>query len=622
MTGSINSQNVLSIGPRSVERPADTGATLVAGIDGRAPALVDGGGLVSTAGSSWSVDWWIGADDRWHLAAREPSVRQRRIGHGPVIETALRVPSGDVIHTAYPVVLDGRTLTVIDIRNDSPVPVALALAVRPYPVVDPGPVDSVPGGGADRRPLRLELLDGGAISVDGVAAIRLPRRPNEAGANASGDLFDDVARGDDLHWSGPVVGPDANAVCLYPLPHGTSLRFAIASGPAGAAAVGGPDGLDTGGILDVSLDRLPDGESVARGWTAVIDRAARFEFPETGITALAAAARARLLLAAPGLPAAVVGAEPDAGLILRGLAVGGHRFECRPALEAFAESFPTALRHGAVSAAELLGGIGLAAELVGDVELGQRLLEPAAQLTHLVERSAGRRRASSNPAEARAGLARLVGLVGQDRAAADLLAGFVEPPLPDLAAITAMAERAAPARRWTEAAGTTPWPSVAGETGGGDGRVGADGGLDDSRVDGPDGGHASGHADSAAAAARFWIDARRLLIDERRSGVGSPAIDLLPGFPTAWRGGPLEVHHAPIAGCSVSFAIRWHGYRPALLWDIEPSAADGADGGNPARVTCSGLDPAWRADRWNGEALLAGSATDLPAAPAPGDSFL
>ncbi|MGB5756276.1 MAG: hypothetical protein WBM50_05125, partial [Acidimicrobiales bacterium] len=226
MTGSINSQNALSIGPRSVERPADTGATLVAGIDGRAPALIDGGGLVSTAGSSWSVDWWIGADDRWHLPAREPSVRQRRIGHGPVIETALRVPSGDVVHTAYPVVLDGRTITVIDIRNDSPVPVALALAVRPYPVVDPGPVDSDPGGGADRRPLRLELLDGWAISVDGVAAIRLPRRPNEAGAATTGDLFDDVARGDDLRWSGPVVGPDANAVCLYPLPHGTSLRFA------------------------------------------------------------------------------------------------------------------------------------------------------------------------------------------------------------------------------------------------------------------------------------------------------------------------------------------------------------------------------------------------------------
>ncbi len=585
VTGSTEHPNTLSIGPRSVERPADAGATLVAGIDGRSPALVDGGGLVSAAGQRWAIDWWIGADDRWHLPAREPSVRQRRVGHGPIIETALRVPSGDVIHTVHPVVLDGRTITVIDIRNDSPVPVALALAVRPYPAVEPVGIDAGPGG-PDRRPLRLELLDGTTISIDGVAMIRLPRRPNEAGASSTADLLDEVSQGGDLRWPTPVAGPAANAVCLYPLPHSTSLRFAVESGGAGATV--GTGGAAVGGIGDVALDRLPDGESAARGWTAVIDRAARFEFPEAGITALAAAARARLVLAASELPAAVAGCEPGAGAILEGLALGGHRFECVAGLEAFAESFPTGLGHGPVAAVELLAGIGLAAELTADTELAQRLLEPAAQLTHLVERSAGRGKASPDRTAARAGLARLVGLVGQDRAAADLLADHVPAPPADLAAITTMAERAAPAGRWTV--------------------------VDDNER------NLGSRVDSAVAAARFWNASRRLLLDERRSPAGPAAIDLLPGFPTAWRGGPVEVHRAPVAGCSVSFAIRWHGYRPALLWDIEPDEESGS--ADRLEVTCSGLDPTWRADGAQGETLLAGSGDGLPRAPAPGDSFL
>ena len=29
-------------------------------------------------GESWTLDWWIGADDRWRVPAREPAVRQRR----------------------------------------------------------------------------------------------------------------------------------------------------------------------------------------------------------------------------------------------------------------------------------------------------------------------------------------------------------------------------------------------------------------------------------------------------------------------------------------------------------------------------------------------------------------
>ena len=65
--------------------------------------------------------------------------------------------------------------------------------------------------------------------------------------------------------------------------------------------------------------------------------------------------------------------------------------------------------------------------------------------------------------------------------------------------------------------------------------------------------------------------------------------------PSAWFGQPLEVHHAPLTDGSVSFAVRWHGDRPALLWETTHTGV----------VRCPGLDPAWRSTGLKGEALLA-----------------
>ncbi|MGI9598003.1 MAG: hypothetical protein ACR2QK_17705, partial [Acidimicrobiales bacterium] len=136
-----------------------------------------------------------------------------------------------------------------------------------------------------------------------------------------------------------------------------------------------------------------------------------------------------------------------------------------------------------------------------------------------------------------------------------------------------------------------------------------------------------GGIDSPQQAARFWLAARRQLLAEGRPDEGSPdegrsVLELLPGFPTAWRGGPVEVHRAPILGWRISFAIRWHGYRPALLWDLECDQPEGWAERPPPILTCPGLDPGWRTTEAKGETLLAGTADQLPDAPAPGDSFL
>ncbi len=73
------------------------------------------------------LDWWVAADDRWHDPAIETTVRQSLVDGTPVIETRVRVPQGDVVQRVY-AVADHGGLTVIELENASPLPVAVALS--------------------------------------------------------------------------------------------------------------------------------------------------------------------------------------------------------------------------------------------------------------------------------------------------------------------------------------------------------------------------------------------------------------------------------------------------------------------------------------------------------------
>ncbi|HEX9258660.1 MAG TPA: hypothetical protein VF855_03925 [Acidimicrobiales bacterium] len=73
------------------------------------------------------LDWWVAADDRWHVPSVEPTVRQRRIDGAPVVETALRVPDGDAVQRVY-AVADGGGLVVVEVENRSPLPFAVAFS--------------------------------------------------------------------------------------------------------------------------------------------------------------------------------------------------------------------------------------------------------------------------------------------------------------------------------------------------------------------------------------------------------------------------------------------------------------------------------------------------------------
>ena len=56
---------------------------------------------------------------------------------------------------------------------------------------------------------------------------------------------------------------------------------------------------------------------------------------------------------------------------------------------------------------------------------------------------------------------------------------------------------------------------------------------------------------------------RHLMVEEFHDDVG-----LVPAMPVSWRGRAIEAHNLPVAAGRLSFGIRWHGPRPALLWDL------------------------------------------------------
>lgn len=94
-------------------------------LGGRWRATVTPAGCIEPWDGSATLDWRIAADDRWHVPADEPTVRQRRIDGAPVLETRIKVPSGDAVHRVW-CVADGGGLTIVEIENDSTMPFAVA----------------------------------------------------------------------------------------------------------------------------------------------------------------------------------------------------------------------------------------------------------------------------------------------------------------------------------------------------------------------------------------------------------------------------------------------------------------------------------------------------------------
>jgi hypothetical protein len=91
--------------------------------------------------------------------------------------------------------------------------------------------------------------------------------------------------------------------------------------------------------------------------------------------------------------------------------------------------------------------------------------------------------------------------------------------------------------------------------------------------------------------------ARLVAWTERRlAGPSDAGGDLLPGgLPRGWEGTNFEVYGLPTGPAStVSFAVRWHGARPAVLWE---------QAGTPVALKAPAVAPGWSTTEASGEAL-------------------
>jgi len=100
--------------------------------------------------------------------------------------------------------------------------------------------------------------------------------------------------------------------------------------------------------------------------------------------------------------------------------------------------------------------------------------------------------------------------------------------------------------------------------------------------------------DRLPEAVRTILGTRALLVDD-----GESSVDLLVNLPASWRGESLEVMNVPVSEGRLSFGVRWHGPRPALLWQID------TDSTLPFAITATSIDPEFRSNEPEGEVLLA-----------------
>jgi hypothetical protein len=505
-----------------------------------------------------------------------------------VVETRLRVPGGDVVHRCFAWAgPDGDPAIALEIVNETAAPLLLALSLRPAAAAARGTGAQVSAITADGR----RLLVNGAVAARWEGPARQVVMASDGRGDAMNRAMALAAAGDVSSSDVTVSGPDgrAEAVLLWPLIHRSTWR-GVLGGSDGDAAPRRPE---------------PDGSAVSRGWEAWVSRSLRLELPVgRSADALRAQQRFLRLLVPDGS-----GAPTDEALVVLALDQAGAHDEAASVLSKWinAPALPGGLRTGrsrrnwsiadarrTAATVWALAGHELLAPPDGSV-VGGEGAGVAAALERLF-RHRGLAQDAKDRAWIAAGLgagADLLRRLGEDvaapvatawaRTAGEEIAASSEDSTPELAALLRRlglgsgspppAERRADWEAMLAAASPTwCWPAKGW----------------------PDGGWPDGDWD--AAAARCWAAARSALVEE--GPWSEPAsLDLLPWWPDDWRRQNLEVIGLPTLHGRLSVALRWHGDRPALLWEVTP--------GGPLVITASGLDPSWRTEDRVGEALLA-----------------
>jgi hypothetical protein len=673
----------------------DRSWTMVGNLDSPWEAIVDRRGLVTPWFDGWSLDWWIGADDRWHLPSREVGVRQGLLDAAPVVETRLRVPGGDAVQRTYamrtparPGEPEGDELVIVEITNETSVPFAVALGVRPY---NPEGLSVIE---------RVELHDT-TISVDGRPAVLLPRAPSRVAASTfhDGDSARTVLDGD----AGERFPSDvrckagmAQAAVVYPLAHGATLRVGLPMVPVRRTRRRGL--ARRRARRSPSLPAaLPSAAQVASGWRSQTDRGMRLELPDPRLQEAVDANRRYLLLfhdgdeITPGPTTYHRFWFRDAAYMIGALDRYGFHDEAAQVLASYPErqrvdGFFFSQRHEWDANGCALWTMAHHWRLTRDRDLLQESLASIVRGLHWIERKrrTKRRRDPALEGLLPAGIsaehlgpfdffywddlwgiagmeagAEMLEALGEHDGAADARRGAAAFRADVLASMDLAAERlgtaaipAGPLRRIDAGAiGSLVACAPLGLLAADDARIAATADVVRDRfcqgpaffqgishtglgtyltlqlasveleagdrraldrldwlLDAatptwtwpeavhprlPGGCMGDGHHGWAAADMLSFV--RAMVVRETCDGLALASL-----VPEGWLGRGWEVHDAPTRWGRLSCAVRWHGERPALLWELVPH-----EGVGPVTITAPGLDPGWSSRELCGDALLA-----------------
>jgi hypothetical protein len=615
--------------------------------------------------AGWQVGWWVGAEDRWHLPEHEVAVRQRLVGEAPVVETAMRIPGGDALQRVFAVagVGDLGPLLVMEVENASAVPVAVAIVVTGLDdrlTVERHPTAATrasvhfrhlsPGDGEyatvhdllfDRAPADVAVGRGVAtfiFPVPHTATLRIgiPLEdgvPVEHGASSVPDRSPGlpsavpaataVAKGWEAQGGrgARVELPDPTITATLDAARRQLLLAELGGGELiGGIGHGRAPGLDwvETAVITRAFDRLgfwPESERVLLalperlGDEGAVDAEGRVDTAGAALVAL------DHHLATTGndeLARAMVEVVFAIALGLRRRALPGRRWGRARA--------PAPLPARAPGGADGEAGWWAWWWVVAGFEAAARVLVRAGE-------DAAAEQAVLDAAAARAEvLPRLP--------ASGICAAAIDGPPSGAAWVNLLAGQALPApdragwweatRTWLAEHATDPEGRILADGGdlvrplaslvvaAADIRAGDARGLDrlltlagdagDLRVwpeqyRVPSGAAGKGRSPDPTATAAFVDAALDLLLHAAPDG----GLVLAPVVPETWLGQGWEVHEAPTPHGRCSYAVRWHGERPALLWQLE----DRGTGGPAPRLTVPGLDPDWSTTEPRGEALLA-----------------
>ncbi|MGA1051670.1 MAG: hypothetical protein ACO3WU_05175 [Ilumatobacteraceae bacterium] len=242
------------------------------------------GGLVPWEGPP--LDWYVAADDRWHVPAHEPAVRQVRLDGTPVTETRVRVPHGDVVQRIYSV---AEGCTIVEVENESTLPVAIAFDRRD--VLTERPIASVPIEG-------IELPESSFVLPLGHRAtlrIGIPHR-----ASAGGRLPDGLPTARSVVRGWTLLTDRAGRFVLPEGGHGASLAERVVSERCEIALGSLPTAADDPAGFCVALGELVRmGEPPSQWLPELVDAVAAVG-PEPGWRAGVALDAADRVLAAAG----------------------------------------------------------------------------------------------------------------------------------------------------------------------------------------------------------------------------------------------------------------------------------------------------------------------------------